>query len=78
MTKACYKNSNNNNEFDNSENKVCLLLKRWVMVDHVLDHVLDHMLDHMLRLHAKSHDHKICNHGDICNLNFLSCVYYYF
>ena len=33
---------------DNNKNKVCLLLKRLNVVDHVLDHMLDHILDYML------------------------------
>ena len=39
MTEACYKS--NNNKSDKNEDKVCLLLKRWGLVAHVLDHVLD-------------------------------------
>ena len=28
MTAACYKSGNDNDEFDNNKDKVCLLLKR--------------------------------------------------
>ena len=50
MTVACYESGNdddksdNNDKFDNNEDKVCSLLKRWGWVGHVLDHVLDHMI----------------------------------
>ena len=46
MTTARYK-SGNDHESDNNEDKVCLLLRRWGLVSHVLDHMLDHMLDHI-------------------------------
>ena len=48
MSTACYKNGNNNDKCDNNKDKVCLLLRRWGLVDQILNHVLDHMLDHML------------------------------
>ena len=50
ITAACYKNgnnnykSNNNNNSDNNKDKVCLLLKKWGWVSHMLVHVLDHMI----------------------------------
>ena len=50
MTAACYKNGNdedksNHNDWSNTnEDKVCLLLRRWGWVGHVLDHVLDEMI----------------------------------
>ena len=36
--------SDNNNEFDNNEDKVCLLLREWGWVGHLLDHVLNQMI----------------------------------
>ena len=48
MTAACYKNGDDNDKFNNNEDKVCLLLRRWGLVGHILDHVLDHVLDHMI------------------------------
>ena len=56
MLMAHYKSGNdddesdNNNKYDindksdNNENKICLLLKRWVWVGHILDHVLDQII----------------------------------
>ena len=47
---ACYKSGNNNNKSnnndksDNNKDKVCLVLRRWVWVGHVLDHILDHII----------------------------------
>ena len=63
MTAIFYKSYNNKS--NNNEDKVCLLLRRWGLVDHVLDHVLDHMLDYMLRSYARSHDHKFYNYDII-------------
>ena len=50
MTAACYKSGNdndksdNNEESNNNEDEVCLHLKRWGWVSHLLNHVLDHMI----------------------------------
>ena len=50
MIAACYQSGNNddesdnNDKSDNNEDKVCLFLKRWDWVGHVLDHVLDHII----------------------------------
>ena len=54
MTAACYKSGNNNDESDNNKVKVCPLLKRWGLGNHVLHHMLNHVLNHML-------DHIIIN-----------------
>ena len=48
ITIACYKSGNDNDKSDNNEDKICLLLKRWDLVNHLLDHILNHVLDHML------------------------------
>ena len=48
MTAAYYKSGNDNDKFDNNKDKVCLLLKRWGLVSHILDYMLDYMLDHVL------------------------------
>ena len=48
LTAACYENSNNDDKSNNNKDKVCLLIKRWGLVDHILDHMLNHMLDQML------------------------------
>ena len=63
MTVTCYKSGNDKS--DNNENKVCLLLKRWGLVSHILNYMLDQILDHMLASHAKSHDNRSCDHGII-------------
>ena len=47
MTAACYK-SGNNDESDNNEDNVCLFLRRWGLVGHMLDHLLDYVLNHMI------------------------------
>ena len=50
MTVAYYKSGNkddksdNNDEFDNNEDKVCLFLRRWGWMGYMLDHVLDYMI----------------------------------
>ena len=44
MTAAYHKNGNDNDESYNNEDKLCLLLKRWGLIVHVLDYVLDHMI----------------------------------
>ena len=48
MTEAHYKIGNNDDKFDNNEDKICLLLRRWDLVSHMLDYILDHVLDHLL------------------------------
>ena len=48
MTASCYVSGNDDDKSNNNKDKVCLFLKRWGLVDHVLDHVLDYMLNHML------------------------------
>ena len=45
---TCYKSSNNDNKSDNNKDKICLLLRKWDLIDHMLDHMLDHVLDYML------------------------------
>ena len=44
MTAVCYKSGNDDDKSNNNEDKVCLLLRRWGLVGHVLNHVLDHMI----------------------------------
>ena len=45
-----YESDNDDDEFDhndksdNNEDKVCLLLRRWVWLGHVLDQMLNHMI----------------------------------
>ena len=46
MTATCYKNINDKS--DNNKDKVYLLLRRWVLVGHMLDHILDHMLEQII------------------------------
>ena len=47
---TCYKNGNNNNKsdnndkFDNNGDKVCLLLRKWGWLGHMLDYVLNHII----------------------------------
>ena len=50
MTAACYESgndndkSNNNDKSHNNEDKICLLLKKWGWVSHVLDYMLDYII----------------------------------
>ena len=48
ITATCYKNGDNDNKSDNNEDKICLLLRRWDLVGHMLDHILDHVLDQII------------------------------
>ena len=48
MMTAPYYKSGNDDKSDNNKDKVCLLLKRWGLIGHMLDHVLDHVFDHMI------------------------------
>ena len=48
MMAASYKSGDDNDNCDNNKDKICFLLKRWGLVNHVLDHMLDHILDHMI------------------------------
>ena len=45
MKTTSYDSGNDDDKSDNNEDKVCLFLKKWGLVGHVLDHMLDHMLD---------------------------------
>ena len=45
---VCYQSGNNDDKSDNNKDKIYLLLKRWILVGHVLDHILDHILEHVL------------------------------
>ena len=44
MTAACCESGNDDDESDNNEDKICLLLKSWGLVGHILDQILNHMI----------------------------------